>query len=155
MLGTGGFVESKELHAMLNKAITHELQLSIQFMWQHLMVVGVEGAVVENILRQAAIEEMKNAEALAKRLVYLDGVPAVTPSEVHVGHSLEDTLKENVQVEEEGINMINQAIQLASKEGDYATRRMLEEILSNKEEHLDKFSKLVVGMTRPFTQVEF
>ena len=140
---------------MLNKGITHELQLSIQFMWQHVMVVGIEGAVVEKIFRETAIEEMKNAEILAKRLVYLDGVPTVTPNPVHIGHSLEDTLKENVQAEEEGINIINQAIQLASKEGDYATRRMLEEILSNKEEHLDKFSKLVVGMTRPFTQVEF
>jgi bacterioferritin len=155
LIGTGGFVESKELHDMLNTGIAHEIQLSIQLMWQHVMVVGIEGAVVEKMFREIAIEEMKHAEILAKRLVFLDGVPTISPNPVHIGHSLEEILKENVQAEEEGISIIKQTIQLANKEGDYTTRRTLEEILSNKEEHLDKFSKLIVGMTRPFTQLQF
>jgi bacterioferritin len=146
---------SKELLEMLNKGIARELQASIQYMWQHVMAKGIEGAVVENTFRQIAITEMKHAESLAERLVFLDGVPTLNPDTVHIGHTLDAMLKENVQAEEEAIDLYKQAIQLASKEGDYTTRRMLEEILSNEEEHLDKFSTLLVGMTRPYTQPGF
>jgi bacterioferritin len=146
---------SKELLEMLNKGIARELQVSIQYMWQHVMAKGIEGAVVENTFRQIAITEMKHAEILAERLVFLDGVPTLNSDTVHIGHTLDAMLKENVQAEEEAIDLYKQAIQLASKEGDYTTRRMLEEILSNEEEHLDKFSTLLVGMTRPYTQPEF
>jgi bacterioferritin len=146
---------SLELREMLNKGIARELQVSIQYMWQHVMAKGIEGAVVENTFRQIAITEMKHAEILAERLVFLDGVPTLNPDTVHIGHTLDAMLKENVQAEEEAIDLYKQAIQLANKEGDYTTRRMLEEILSNEEEHLDKFSTLLVGMTRPYTQPEF
>jgi len=146
---------SKELLEMLNKGIARELQVSIQYMWQHVMAKGIEGAVVEDTFRKISITEMKHAEKLAERLVFLDGVPTVTPDPVHIGHSLEEMLKENVQAEEEAISLYKQTIQVASKEGDFTTRRMLEDILSNEEEHLDKFSKLLVGMTSPFTQLQF
>jgi bacterioferritin len=149
------FMVSKELLEMLNKGIARELQVSIQYMWQHVMAKGIEGAVVENTFRQIAITEMKHAEILAERLVFLDGVPTLNPDTVHIGHTLDAMLKENVQAEEEAIDLYKRAIQLASKEGDYTTRRMLEEILSNEEEHLDKFSTLLVGMTRPYTQPGF
>jgi bacterioferritin len=146
---------TKELLEMLNKGIARELQVSIQCMWQHIMAKGIEGAVVEDTFRQIAITEMKHAEKLAERLVFLNGVPTITPDPVHIGHSLEEMLKENVQAEEEAISLYKQTIQVASKEGDFTTRRMLEDILSNEEEHLDKFSKLLVGMTSPFTQLQF
>ena len=146
---------SKELLEMLNKGIARELQVSIQYMWQHIMAKGIEGAVVEKTFRQISITEMKHAEKLAERLVFLNGVPTLTPDPVHIGHSLEEMLKENVQAEEEAISLYKQTIQVASKEGDFTTRRMLEDILSNEEEHLDKFSKLLVGMTSPFTQLQF
>ena len=149
------FMVSKELLEMLNKGIARELQVSIQYMWQHVMAKGIEGAVVENTFRQIAITEMRHAEILAERLVFLDGVPTLNPDTVHIGHTLDAMLKENVQAEEEAIDLYKQAIQLASKEGDYTTRRMLEEILSDEEEHLDKFSTLLVGMTRPYTQPGF
>jgi bacterioferritin len=148
-------VASKELLDMLNKGISRELQGSIQFMWQHVMAKGIEGAVVENMFREIAITKMRHAEALAERLAFLAGVPTVTPDPVHVGHSLDEMLKENIQGEEETIDLYKQTIQMAAKEGDYTTRRLLEEILSSEEGHLDKFSKLLVGMTKPFTQLEF
>ena len=146
---------SQELLEMLNKGIARELQVSIQYMWQHIMAKGIEGAVVEDTFRQISITEMKHAEKLAERLVFLNGAPTLTPDPVHIGHSLEEMLKENVQAEEEAISLYKQTIQVASKEGDFTTRRMLEDILSNEEEHLDKFSKLLVGMTSPFTQLQF
>ena len=61
-------------------------------------------------------------------------------------------LKQDEQDEEEAINLYKQAIQVAAEEGDYTTRRMLEEILAEEENHINTFGKLLVGMTEPFTQ---
>lgn len=143
---------SEKLLDFLNEGIARELQVSVQYMWQHVMVKGIEGAVVENMFREIAIEEMKHAEDLAERLVFLNGVPTSNANPVHVGTNLEEMLKEGVQLEEEAISLYKQAIQVAEREGDFTTRRLFEAILSNEEKHLDKFGKMLVGMTSPFTQ---
>jgi len=95
---------------------------------------------------------MKHAEALAERLDYLDGVPTIKPDPIFVGGSLIEMLKQDEQNEEEAIVLYKQAIQVASAEGDFTTRRLLEDILSEEEKHINTFGKLLVGMTSPFTQ---
>jgi bacterioferritin len=143
---------SQKLLELLNKGIARELQVSIQYMWQHVQVTGIEGAFVKDTFKEIAIAEMKHAEALAERLDYLDGVPTTKPDPVFVGGSLIEMLTQDERNEEEAITLYKQAIQVASKEGDFTTRRLLEEILSEEEKHIDTFGKLLVGMTSPFTQ---
>jgi bacterioferritin len=143
---------SQKLLEFLNKGIARELQVSIQYMWQHVQVTGMDGAVVEDIFRKTAIAEMKHAERLAERLDYLNGVPTTKPDPIFVGGSLIEMLKQDEQNEEEAINLYKQAIQVATEEGDYTTRRLLEEILAEEENHINTFGKLLVGMTEPFTQ---
>jgi bacterioferritin len=143
---------SKQLLDLLNKGIARELQVSIQYMWQHVQVTGLDGSNVQNIFRQIALAEMKHAEKLAERLDYLDSVPTTKPDPIFVGGSLIEMLKQNEQNEEEAITLYKQAIQVAQKEGDYTTRRLLEEILAEEETHINIFGKLLVGMTEPFTQ---
>ena len=143
---------SEKLLKLLNKGIARELQVSIQYMWQHVTAKGVHGAVVEGLFREIAIEEMKHAEALAERIAFLNGIPTVKPDDIHIGTDVLEMLKDGVQYEEEAVSLYKQAIQVAEKEGDFGTKRMLEEILSNEEKHLDRFGKLLVGMTSPFTQ---
>ena len=143
---------SKQLLDLLNKGIASELQVSIQYMWQHVQVTGLDGANVESTFRQIAIAEMKHAEKLAERLDYLDGVPTTKPEPIFVGGSLIEMLKQDELNEEEAITLYKQAIQVAQKEGDYSTRRLLEEILAEEEGHINIFGKLLVGMTEPFTQ---
>lgn len=145
---------SEKLLELLNRGIARELQVSIQHMWQHVLVTAINGAVVEDMFKKIAISEMKHAEELAERLSFLAGVPTIKPDSIFVGTNLEEMLKQDVQNEEEAIQLYGQAIQVASEEGDFTTRRLLEDILSDEEKHLDKFSKLLVGMTRPFTQPE-
>lgn len=143
---------SQKLLELLNIAIARELQVSIQYMWQHVQATGIEGALVKDTFKEIAIAEMKHAEALAERLDYLDGVPTTKPDPVFVGGSLIEMLTQDERNEEEAITLYKQAIQVASKEGDFTTRRLLEEILSEEEKHIDTFGKLLVGMTSPFTQ---
>ncbi len=95
---------------------------------------------------------MKHAEALAERIDYLDGVPTIKPDAINVGGSLIEMLKQDEQNEEEAITLYKQAIQEADKEGDYTTRRLLEKILADEEDHINTFGKMLVGMTEPFTQ---
>jgi bacterioferritin len=143
---------SQKLLEFLNKAIAQELQVSIQYMWQHVQVTGIDGATVEDTFRKTAIAEMKHAERLAERLDYLNGVPTIKPDPVFVGGSLIEMLKQDELNEEEAINLYKQAIQVAAEEGDYTTRKMLEEILAEEENHINIFGKLLVGMDEPFTQ---
>jgi len=143
---------SEKLLDLLNKGIAKELQVSIQYMWQHVQVTGLDGAVVKDIFRKISITEMKHAEKLAERLNYLNGVPTSKPDPLFVGGSLIEMLKQDEQDEEESIVLYKRAIQVASEEGDFTTRRLLEEILSEEETHIDTFGKLLVGMTSPFTQ---
>jgi len=143
---------SQKLLEFLNKAIASELQVSIQYMWQHVQVTGLDGVTVEDIFRRIAIVEMKHAERLAERLDYLNGVPSTKPDPIFVMGSLIEMLEQDEQDEERAISLYKQAIQVAAMEGDYTTRRMLEEILAEEETHINTFGKLLVGMTEPFTQ---
>jgi bacterioferritin len=143
---------SQKLLDFLNKGIARELQVSIQYMWQSIQVTGLEGEQVKAIFKKTAIAEMKHAEKLAERLDYLDGVPTIKPDAINVGGSLIEMLKQDEENEEEAIILYKQAIQMAEKEGDYTTKRLLEEILADEENHINTFGKLLVGMTEPFTQ---
>jgi bacterioferritin len=147
------FVASKKLLELMNKGIARELQVSIQYMWQHVTVTGIKGAVVENVFKEIAIAEMKHAEEIAERLAYLGGVPTVQPDPVFVGSSLEEMLRLDEKAEEEAIRLYNQTIKVARDENDSTTRRLFERILAEEEEHIDTFSKLLVGMV-PLTDPE-
>jgi bacterioferritin len=139
-------VASKKLLELMNRGIARELQVSIQYMWQHVTVTGIRGAVVEGIFKETAITEMKHAEEIAERLSYLGGTPTVKPDPVFVGSSLEEMLRLDQKAEEEAIILYRRTIKAANDEGDSTTRRLFEKILAEEEEHIDTFGKLLVGM---------
>ena len=145
---------SKNLLDILNKGIARELQVSIQYMWQHVQVTGLMGAVVEDTFREISIAEMKHAEALAERLTYLNGVATTEPDPIFIGSSLREMLIQDQKNEEEAIKLYRKGIKLAKDEFDFVTQQLLVKILSEEEEHVDTFGKLLVGMTDPFTQPE-
>jgi bacterioferritin len=134
---------SEKLKELLNKAIAREIQVSIQYMWQHVLAVGIKGAAIEEIFKKIAITEMKHAETIAERLNYLGGRPTTKPDPIFVGDSLEDMIKNDVKAEEEAITLYKQTIKVAADENDTTTRVMFEEILEAEEEHHDVFTKLL------------
>lgn len=104
---------SSQLLNFLNQAIARELQVSIQYMWQHVVAKGVKGAVVSDELKKIAITEMKHSEAIAERLDYLGGKPTTQPSPTFVGEKFEEMLNADVKAEEEAIAMYREIIKLA------------------------------------------
>ena len=134
---------SEKLMDLLNKAIAREIQVSVQYMWQHVLAKGVESAAVEDVFRKIAITEMKHAEEVAERLAYLGGTPTTKPTPIFVGGSLKEMLQTDVKAEEEAMALYKQTIKVADKEGDITTRRLFEDILAEEEEHHDTFTKLL------------
>jgi len=134
---------SEELKKMLNDAIAREIQVSIQYMWQHVQVVGVKGIAVQDQFKQTAITEMKHAEKIAERLWYLTGTPTTKPAPINVGNSLKEFLELDVKAEEEAISMYKKIIEMAQKEGDVTTAFVFKEILEDEEEHHDLFTTML------------
>ena len=134
---------SQELLELLNKAIAGELQVAIQYMWQHVQWKGVKGFAVQEELKKIAITEMKHAEAIAERLVYLGGKPTTKPEPIFVGETLREMIERDKTDEENAINLYKQIIQTASNEGDITTARLFREILGEEEEHHDFFTSLL------------
>jgi bacterioferritin len=135
---------SKKLLDMLNDAIAREIAVSIQYMWQHIMVKGIAAETVGGVFRTIALAEMLHAELIAERLDYLGGVPTTKPATIEVGGSdAAKMLKLDVKAEEEAIDMYKKIIKLADKEGDSTTRKLFEQILAEEEDHHNTFSTLL------------
>lgn len=134
---------SKELLELMNKSIARELQVAIQYMWQHVQWKGVKGFAVKDELKKIAITEMKHAEAIAERLNYLGGKPTTKPEPIIVGEALKEMLEQDKKDEEGAIQLYKQVIQKAKDEGDEVTRKLFEGILADEEEHHDTFTGLL------------
>lgn len=134
---------SQNLLDFLNKAIARELQVSIQYMWQHVVAKGVKGALVADELKKIAITEMKHAESIAERLDYLGGKPTTQPSSILVGEKFEEMIKADLTAEEEAITMYKNIIKLAESEDDITTKTLFEGILSDEEEHHNYFKSVL------------
>ena len=130
---------SDELLKLMNRAIAREMQVSIQYMWQHIQWVGVKGFTVRDQLKLIAINEMTHAEMIADRLNYLGGVPTTKPDEINVGDTLKEMIQNNTKAEEEAIALYKQIIKKCRDEDDVVTRKLFEQILQDEENHLDMF----------------
>ncbi len=134
---------SKELMNMLNEAIARELQVSIQYMWQHVTVPGIHSEAVGGVFKKISIAEMKHAEAIAERLDYLGGRLTTKPTPIEVGKNVKEMLAIDKKAEEDAIKLYKDIIQRAAKEGDVVTRKLFEDILSQEEDHHNQFSTLL------------
>jgi bacterioferritin len=134
---------SPELKELLNKAIARELQVSIQYMWQHVQWKGVKAFAVKDELKKIAIAEMKHAEAIAERLTYLGGIPTTKPDPIFVGTNYKEMISQDVKDEEAAIKLYKEIIALSEKENDTTTKKLFEGILADEEEHHDTFTGLL------------
>jgi bacterioferritin len=134
---------SAELLDLLNQAIAREIQVSVQYMWQHVLWKGVQGYAVKDAFRSTAISEMKHAEAIAERLNYLGGIPTTKPAPIFIGDTLKQMIETDKKDEETAISMYKKIILVARKEGDETTEFLFNKILSEEEEHHDLFTTLL------------
>jgi len=134
---------SKELLEMLNKSIAREIQVAIQYMWQHVLWKGVQGFAVKDELKEIAVVEMKHAEAFAERLVYLGEIPTTKPDPIFVGETLKEMIEQDKKDEEGAIDLYKQGIKIALNEEDETTAELFRKTLEDEEEHHDTFTSLL------------
>jgi bacterioferritin len=89
-------------------------------------------------IEKRAIEEMKHAESLIARILFLEGIPLVSNlNQMHIGADVEAQHKNDWAAEEAAIKAYNEDVNLAVEVGDNGTRELLESILKDEEEHID------------------
>ena len=134
---------SKKLLDMLNGAIAREMQVAVQYMWQHVQWIGVKGYATRDAFQEIAIAEMKHAEAIAERLFYLGGIPTTKPDPINVGKALKEMITQDVKDEQKAMDMYKGIITLARNEKDETTAFLFMGILKDEEDHHDTFTTLL------------
>ena len=122
----------------LNALLADELTAINQYMVQSEMCADWGYQKLHEAIEKRAIEEMKHAEKLIGRILFLEGKPVVSNlNKINIGATVDAQHKNDHEAEEMAIKAYNDAIKLAVEAGDNGTRDMLEEILEDEEEHID------------------
>lgn len=128
---------SKKIIDALNEDREFELAAIMQYMGHHYQAEGMESPAIIELFKKTAMDEMRHAEALAERIVYLGGAPTTKPAQIMKGGELRKMVSDDLTAENEAIARYKNHIKLCTDEGDPTTRHMLEEILAQEEEHAD------------------
>ncbi|WP_347302214.1 bacterioferritin [Croceibacterium sp. TMG7-5b_MA50] len=122
----------------LNKALTNELTAINQY-WLHYRALqhwGVQRLAEHE--RHESIDEMKHADWLSERILFLDGLPNFQQlHRLKVGETVEEILKADLALEEEAVPLLREAIERCEKVRDYVSRELFKRILESEEEHVD------------------
>ncbi|MCF6148080.1 MAG: bacterioferritin [Candidatus Kuenenia sp.] len=82
-----------------------------------------------------SIEEMKHAEKLIERLLYLEGIPKMTLDKINVGKTVKEQVENDYNLEKTAIQRLQKIITLCAEVGDAGSRELLEHILTDEEKH--------------------
>ena len=126
----------------LNQALTNELTAVNQY-WLHYRLLDNWGVKkLAQFERHESIDEMKHADQLAERVLFLEGLPNFQAiGRLKVGETVEEILRADLALEMEAIPLLREGIAHCESVRDYVSRELLEEILANEEEHVDTLEK--------------
>jgi bacterioferritin len=129
---------NKKIIELLNDVLTSELTSVNQYFLHAKMCRNWGYLRLAEIIRKESIDEMKHADELIERILYLEGLPNLQRlSKVSVGETLPEQLRLDRDTEVEAIARLNKDIALCVELGDNGSRELLERILTGEEEHLD------------------
>ena len=123
---------------VLNEVLTGELTAVNQY-FIHAKMCGNWGYErLHKKVRTESIDEMRHAEALIERILYLEGVPNLQRYwKVQVGQTVKEQLTADLAVEKKAIELLNRGVELCRGLGDHGSRELLEKILVTEEQHAD------------------
>ena len=129
---------NKKVLELLNEVLTGELTSVNQYFLHAKMCKNWGYLRLAEIIRKESIDEMKHADELIERILYLEGVPNLQRlSKVNVGESVPEQLRLDRETEVDAIGRLNKGIALCVEVGDNGSRELLESILTSEEDHLD------------------
>lgn len=122
----------------LNDLLADELTAINQYMVHSEMCADWGYERLHDAVEKRAITEMKHAEHLIERILFLEGSPTVSKlNAIHIGSDVEAQLRNDLAAEAEAITAYNVALQQAADAGDNGTADLLQSILNDEESHLD------------------
>ena len=129
---------NKRMITKLNELLADELTAISQYMVHSEMCDDWGYHRLHDQVEKRAIDEMKHAEKLIGRILFLEGTPIVSKLKaMHIGADVEKQLKNDWKAEEGAVKAYNEGIQLAVELGDNGSRELLESILKDEENHID------------------
>jgi bacterioferritin len=126
----------------LNKALFNELTAINQY-WLHYRMLDNWGVhKLAEYERKESIDEMKHADRLAERIFFLEGLPNFQAlGKLRIGESVEEILKADLELEQDALPLLRDAIAHCEAARDYISRELFEDILESEEEHVDFIEK--------------
>src|SRR5262252_5345393 len=121
----------------LNKALREELTAINQYFLHAEMCENWGYEKLSEYIKKQSIGEMKHAEALMERILFLDGTPSMKPLDLTVGKNVHEMLQSDLDLELGAVKDYNHAIQVAVAEKDNGSRDMFVALLKDEEDHVD------------------
>ncbi len=129
---------SKKVIAALNEALHEELTAVNQYFLHAEMCENWGYEKIGKYVRKLSIVEMKHAERLIERILFLDGSPNMAaPVQLSVGTAVKQQLEYDLKLELSAVKLYNNAVKLARAEGDNGSEQLLQSILEDEEGHAD------------------
>src|SRR6187401_3673360 len=123
---------------LLNDVLTAELTAVNQYFVHARMCENWGYERLWNKVRAESIDEMKHADTLIQRILYLAGVPNLQRlGKINVGQTVPEQLRLDLEVERVAVGALNAGVELCRSLGDNGSRDLLEEILKSEEDHVD------------------
>jgi bacterioferritin len=124
--------------AALNEALKEELTAINQYFLHAEMCENWHYTRLGEYIKKQSIDEMKHAEALIERILFLDATPNMTElMQLSIGQNVKDQLQSDLNLEISAVAFYNKAVQIARDEGDNASRELFERLLKDEEAHVD------------------
>ena len=123
----------------LNARLAEELTAISQYMVHAEMCDNWGYKKLHEVIEKRAMTEMKHAEKLIARIIFLEGIPMVSKlNKMNIGQDVEKQLKSDWQAEFGAVEAYNESIRLAAELGDNGTKELLDAILKDEEDHIDE-----------------
>jgi bacterioferritin len=124
--------------ALLNEALREELSAINQYFIHAEMCENWHYEKLGNFIKKQSIDEMKHAEILIERVLFLDGTPAMTePMHINIGKTVREQLQADLALEIGAVAMYNGAVKTAREEGDNVSADLFAKLLADEEKHAD------------------
>ncbi len=121
----------------LNKALREELTAINQYFLHSEMCENWGYDRLAEYIKKQSIGEMKHAEKLMERILFLDGTPSMQPLDVKIGGTVKAMIENDLTLELGAVRQYNDAVAIATREGDNGSRDLLVQLLKDEEDHVD------------------
>ncbi|MEU4571904.1 bacterioferritin [Nonomuraea sp. ATR24] len=128
----------KQIIELLNEQLTAELTAINQYFLHAKMQENWGYTKLAEHTREESIDEMRHAERLTDRILFLEGLPNYQRlGTLHIGQTVREQLQADLEVELSVVQRLRPAIQLMREKGDITSARIFEDILADEEQHID------------------